>query len=155
MPRTVITRVTETEFQTEDGRTVPHPVPFNKDEVPSVEEFQKWYNHWFSVFKGEGLLGSTSLSTLEGVDKVDVSFPGSPHHAAHWHRLIDPMVVLLRDRGVTVNEDTHPDTGHPQDTLVFVALWMTGHAPGKASRDGLGATGIDILKELVEPDVEG
>jgi hypothetical protein len=56
MPRTVITRVTETDFQTEDGRTVPHPVPFNKDEVPSVEEFQKWYDHWFAVFDAEGLL---------------------------------------------------------------------------------------------------
>ena len=56
MPRTVITHVTETEFQTEDGRTVPHPVPFPKGEVPSVEEFQKWYDHWHAVFEAQGIL---------------------------------------------------------------------------------------------------
>ena len=65
MNRTVITRVTETEFQTEDGRTVPHPLPFPKDEVPSVEEFQKWYDHWFAVFDAEGLLDEYAVGNLQ------------------------------------------------------------------------------------------
>ena len=60
MPRTVITHVTETEFQTEDGRTIPHPVPFPKDEVPSVEEFQKWYDHWYVVFQAQGIIADSS-----------------------------------------------------------------------------------------------
>ncbi len=59
MNRTVITHVNETEFQTEDGRTIPHPVPFNKNEVPSAENFQKWYNHWFAVFQVQGILSET------------------------------------------------------------------------------------------------
>jgi hypothetical protein len=61
MPRTVITRVTETDFQTEDGRTVPHPVPFPKDEVPSVEEFQKWYDHWHVVFQAQGIIADSRV----------------------------------------------------------------------------------------------
>jgi len=66
MPRTVITHVTETEFQTEDGRTVPHPVPFNKDDVPSVEEFQKWYDHWHAVFQAQGILSEPETPDVKG-----------------------------------------------------------------------------------------
>lgn len=56
MNRTMITRVTETEFQTEDGRTVPHAIPFDKGEAPSVEEFQRWYDRWHTIFRSEGLI---------------------------------------------------------------------------------------------------
>lgn len=44
MQKTVITKVTETEFETEDGRIYPHPIPFPKGEVPTVEEFQIQYD---------------------------------------------------------------------------------------------------------------
>jgi hypothetical protein len=66
MPPTVITQVTETEFKTEDGRTVPHAIPFDKGDVPSVEEFQEWYDRWHSVFQAEGLLGPDGESNVEG-----------------------------------------------------------------------------------------
>jgi len=66
MAPTVITQVTETEFKTEDGRTVPHAIPFAKDEVPTVEEFQEWYDRWHSVFQAEGLLGPDGESDAEG-----------------------------------------------------------------------------------------
>ena len=35
----MITRVTTTEFETDDG--VIHDIPFELDEVPTVEEFQR------------------------------------------------------------------------------------------------------------------
>jgi hypothetical protein len=44
--RAVIVRVTETEFETEDGRVVPHPIPFEEGKVPAIEEFQEWYDYW-------------------------------------------------------------------------------------------------------------
>ena len=37
---TVIVKVTETEFETDDGRVYPHPIPFQKGTVPSVKDFQ-------------------------------------------------------------------------------------------------------------------
>ncbi len=66
MARTVITQVTETEFKTEDGRTVPHAIPFDKGDAPTVEEFQKWYDRWHSVFQAEGLLSINGESDVEG-----------------------------------------------------------------------------------------
>jgi hypothetical protein len=50
MRKAMIVRVTATEFETDQGRVFPHPVPFEKGSVPSVEEFQKWYDHWFALF---------------------------------------------------------------------------------------------------------
>jgi len=66
MAPTVITQVTETEFKTKNKRTVPHAIPFDKDEVPTVEEFQEWYDRWHSVFQAEGLLGPDGESDAEG-----------------------------------------------------------------------------------------
>ena len=43
--------VTETEFELEDGHVYPHPVVL--DDVPTVEEFQSIYDHWFAVFNQE------------------------------------------------------------------------------------------------------
>lgn len=51
MSKAVIVRVTETEFETEDGRVFPHPVPFEKGRTPTVGEFQQWYDHWHIHFK--------------------------------------------------------------------------------------------------------
>jgi len=46
----MIVRVTETEFETEDGRVYPHPIPFPKDEIPSVAEFQIQYDRFRILF---------------------------------------------------------------------------------------------------------
>lgn len=39
-----VIKVTETEFELEDGRIYEHPIEL--EEVPSVEEFQKIYDEW-------------------------------------------------------------------------------------------------------------
>jgi hypothetical protein len=49
--KAVVIRVTETEFELEDGRVYPHLVVL--DNVPTVEEFQSIYDHWFAVFNQE------------------------------------------------------------------------------------------------------
>ena len=56
MKPTVIVRVTATEFETSDGRVVPHIVPFDSDNVPTVEEFQRQYDKWRKVFQEQGLM---------------------------------------------------------------------------------------------------
>lgn len=66
MTRTVIVRVTATEFETKDGRTIPHPVPFDPDNVPTVEEFQRWYDQWYEVFHRQGLLPPADQSDAGG-----------------------------------------------------------------------------------------
>ena len=49
-----IVKVTKTEFETEDGTV--HPIPFELDEAPSLEDFQQQYSHWLDVFISEGLI---------------------------------------------------------------------------------------------------
>jgi hypothetical protein len=49
-----ITKVTKTEFETDDGTV--HPVMFELDEIPSVDEFQKIYDEWLQVFQDKELL---------------------------------------------------------------------------------------------------
>jgi len=44
-----VIRVTKTEFELEDGTIHPHATEL--DEVPTPEEFQVYYDHWFSVFQ--------------------------------------------------------------------------------------------------------
>ena len=43
-----IVRVDEKEFETEDGAVYPHPIEL--EEVPTIEEFQKIYDYWRTVF---------------------------------------------------------------------------------------------------------
>lgn len=50
----MITRITKTEFETDDGET--HQIPFELDEVPTIEEFQKIYDEWFRLFQQKGLV---------------------------------------------------------------------------------------------------
>lgn len=50
MQKTMIVRVTETEFETEDGRVYPHTIPFPKNEVPSVAAFQAQYDRCQAMF---------------------------------------------------------------------------------------------------------
>lgn len=49
MLRQKVVRVTATEFELEDGSIFPHAVEL--EDVPSPEEFQKFYDHWFSIFE--------------------------------------------------------------------------------------------------------
>ena len=44
-----IVRVTEAEFEMEDGTI--HPMIFELDEVPSIEDFQQIYDEWHDMFK--------------------------------------------------------------------------------------------------------
>lgn len=51
MKRAMVTRVTRTEFELDDGRVYQHP--FELAEVPTTEEFQGIYNHWRELFEKE------------------------------------------------------------------------------------------------------
>ncbi len=44
-----VVRVTQTEFELDDGSIHPHAIEL--DDVPTTEEFQVYYDHWFSVFE--------------------------------------------------------------------------------------------------------
>jgi hypothetical protein len=44
-----VMRVTTTEFELSDGRVYQHPIELEKDEVPTPEEFQEYYDHWKSL----------------------------------------------------------------------------------------------------------
>ena len=68
MKPTVIVRVTATEFETSDGRVVPHIVPFDSDNVPTVEEFQRQYDKWRKVFQEQGLMPPVDEETTGGHD---------------------------------------------------------------------------------------
>jgi len=48
MDKKKIIRVDEKEFELEDGAIYPHPIEL--EEVPSIEEFQKVYNCWGTIF---------------------------------------------------------------------------------------------------------
>lgn len=50
----MIVRVTKTEFETDDG--VIHPIPFELDEIPSVEDFQRIYDEWYRYFQKNKLI---------------------------------------------------------------------------------------------------
>lgn len=57
MKPTMIVRVTATEFETSDGRVIPHIIPFDLvEDVPTVEEFQRQYDLWRKVFQDQGLM---------------------------------------------------------------------------------------------------
>ncbi len=47
----MVIRVTKTEFELDDGRIYQHP--FELDEVPTIEEFQRIYDHWRNLFEKE------------------------------------------------------------------------------------------------------
>jgi len=51
MKKAMVVRVTETEFELEDGRIYQHPITF--DDIPTVEEFQDIYDHWYTIFSRE------------------------------------------------------------------------------------------------------
>ncbi|NEP00380.1 MAG: hypothetical protein F6K58_17205 [Symploca sp. SIO2E9] len=41
-----VVRVTATEFELSDGRVYQHPVKLEPDEIPTLEEFQEYYDYW-------------------------------------------------------------------------------------------------------------
>ena len=49
-----IVRITKTEFETEDGTI--HPILFELDEIPTLEDFQKIYDEWISVFQEKNII---------------------------------------------------------------------------------------------------
>ncbi len=59
-----VIRVTKTEFELEDGTIHPHAVEL--DEVPTPEEFQVYYDHWFSIFQ-EMTNGRKAADTRAGL----------------------------------------------------------------------------------------
>ncbi|MGD9209213.1 MAG: hypothetical protein PVI90_00480 [Desulfobacteraceae bacterium] len=44
-----VVRVTETEFEMEDGRIYDHPVEL--DSIPSLQDFQALYDEWVKKFQ--------------------------------------------------------------------------------------------------------
>jgi len=58
-----IVKVTKTEFETADGTV--HPMMFELDEVPTVEEFQKQYDEWLHVFREKELLENNESEVIE------------------------------------------------------------------------------------------
>ena len=44
-----VVRVTTQGFELEDGRVYSHPIPLTEEELPTIEEFQEYYDHWFYV----------------------------------------------------------------------------------------------------------
>jgi len=52
-PKTII-RLTQTEFETDDGAV--YPIPFEMENMPTIEEFQKIYDEWFRLFQQKELI---------------------------------------------------------------------------------------------------
>lgn len=61
----MVVRVTQTEFELDDGRVYQHPVAL--DYVPTVEEFQSIYDYWATMFEQEFLkAGNKKRKNLSG-----------------------------------------------------------------------------------------
>lgn len=56
-----ITRITKDEFETDDGKI--HPMIFDTEEIPTIEEFQKIYDEWLQVFRDKELLETYESKT--------------------------------------------------------------------------------------------
>lgn len=52
-PKTII-RLTQTEFETDDGTI--YPIPFEMENMPTIAEFQKIYDEWFRLFQQKELI---------------------------------------------------------------------------------------------------
>jgi hypothetical protein len=48
-----VVRVNADEFELDNGQVIPHVVELEPDEIPSVEEFQRTYDHWRNVMQNE------------------------------------------------------------------------------------------------------
>ena len=56
-----IVKVTKEYFETEGGKQ--HPMMFELDEIPTVEEFQEVYDEWVKVFQEKGLIANGTKTT--------------------------------------------------------------------------------------------
>jgi hypothetical protein len=56
-PKIKVVRLTTTEFELSDGRVYQHPVPLEPDELPTLQEFQSYYEYWFTVLSERGNAG--------------------------------------------------------------------------------------------------
>jgi hypothetical protein len=65
MSRNQVVRVTEKEFELDNGAVYPHPVPL--DTVPTVEEFQEIYDQMTNLFEKAGLLDEATRLDRQGV----------------------------------------------------------------------------------------
>ena len=63
MPSRKIVNVTKTEFTMEDGTI--HPILFDLDGEPNVEEFQKHYDQWLDLFREKELIENELQETVE------------------------------------------------------------------------------------------
>ena len=50
-----VVRVNETEYELEDGTVNPHVIPFTKEDVPTLEEFQDQLDNWHQKFLDMGI----------------------------------------------------------------------------------------------------
>ena len=50
----MIKRITKTEFETSNGEVF--QLPFELDEVPTIEEFQEIYDQWFRLLQRKELI---------------------------------------------------------------------------------------------------
>lgn len=66
MSKIKVTRVSATEFETEDGKIFPHPIPFQNGKTPSVKEFQEVHDQWREIFKTQGLLPGQASPSRKG-----------------------------------------------------------------------------------------
>jgi hypothetical protein len=48
-PKVKVVKVTTTEFELNDGRVYQHPIPLEPDELPTLKQFQAYYDHWFTL----------------------------------------------------------------------------------------------------------
>jgi hypothetical protein len=53
-PKVKVVRLTTTEFELSDGRLYQHPVPLKPDELPTLQEFQSYYEYWFTRLSEKG-----------------------------------------------------------------------------------------------------
>ena len=44
-----VVRITTDEFELSDGRIYRHPIPLERSEIPTLKEFQSYYEHWFTL----------------------------------------------------------------------------------------------------------
>ena len=57
-----IVRITKTEFEMADGTV--HPILFDLEDTPSLEDFQKYYDDWFNVFQNKELIENGKHETV-------------------------------------------------------------------------------------------
>lgn len=65
MSQNQVVRVTEMEFELDNGAVYPHPVPL--DHAPTVEEFQEIYDQMTNLFEKAGLLDETTRLDRQSV----------------------------------------------------------------------------------------